>query len=145
MISIRPAAAQDWPAVAALLSESGLPLDGARQHLDAFILAIEAGVVIGTAGMEVSEGVGLLRSVAVAVQARGRALAKLLLQGIVEQARRRQVVQLFLLTTTASEYFAGRGFVALARDEAPALLRSSAEFNGACPLSATLMMLPLTA
>ena len=52
---------------------------------------------------------------------------------------------LYLLTTTAPDYFRRLGFRALARRHAPAALRESAEFRGACPDSALLMELTLRA
>ena len=38
MLTFRPAAESDWPAIEALLLQSALPLDGARGPLDAFVL-----------------------------------------------------------------------------------------------------------
>ena len=35
-LEIRNATEADWPGIAALLADSGLPLDGAREHLDHF-------------------------------------------------------------------------------------------------------------
>ena len=44
-----------------------------------------------------------------------------------------------LLTTTAASFFAKRGYRPLARDEAPAAVRATAEFRSICPASATCM------
>ena len=64
-IEIRSAAATDWLTVQALLQNLGLPLPGAREHLDEMLVAIQDGVVIACAGLERYGPDGLLRSVAV--------------------------------------------------------------------------------
>ena len=45
----------------------------------------------------------------------------------------------FLLTTTAERYFPKLGFKTIARDDVPASVQSSIEFQGACPASAIVM------
>jgi len=46
---------------------------------------------------------------------------------------------LYLLTTTAEEYFPSFGFEKVERSSVPAELNDSAELKGACPASATVM------
>jgi len=48
-MTLRPATENDWPAVAALLEANKLPLEGAREHLASYLLAISDGEVIGSA------------------------------------------------------------------------------------------------
>ncbi len=49
--------------------------------------------------------------------------------------------ELVLLTTTADAWFPRFGFERMSRDAAPASLRASEEFRGACPASAVVMRL----
>ena len=47
--------------------------------------------------------------------------------------------QLVLLTQTAEQFFARRGYAVIAREAAPAAVQHSAEFRSICPASATCM------
>jgi len=142
-IRLRQAGAADWPAVAALLRANALPLDGAEAHLATFVVATSGVEVVGVAGAEVHGDLALLRSVAVAPGLHGRGLGQSLVRTLLDEARRRSIRQVFLLTTTAADYFAGFGFRRLSREHAPRALQASTQFQGACPDSAALMVLPL--
>jgi N-acetylglutamate synthase-like GNAT family acetyltransferase len=142
-IALRPAAPSDWNAIAALLEANKLPLDGARDHLANYLLATHGSEVVGIAGAEVYGDVALLRSVAVAPTAHRQGVGKLLITRLLEEAKRRQIAKVYLLTVTAPEYFAQYGFMRGLRDNAPEALKASAEFQGACPASAAFMSLAL--
>ncbi|MDP3136261.1 MAG: arsenic resistance N-acetyltransferase ArsN2, partial [Burkholderiaceae bacterium] len=142
-ISLRPAATTDWAAIAALLKVNKLPLDGARDHLSTYLVANRGTEVVGVAGAEVFGDIALLRSVAVAPAVHRQGVGKLLVHRLLEEAKRRQIAKVYLLTVTAPEYFARFGFKRGARDDAPEALRASAEFQGACPASAAFMSLTL--
>ncbi len=49
------------------------------------------------------------------------------------------IENLYLLTTTAADYFERRGFTRIERSQVPERLRATAEFQGTCPASATVM------
>ena len=140
---LRPAVAADWSDVEELLAAYRLPLEGARQHLDSFMVAEQHGRLLGCIGLERYGDAGLLRSCAVADTDRGGGIGALLTKALIDGARRAGVKQLVLLTTTAENYFARFGFVQISRDAIPAALQDSAEFRGACPASATAMQLVL--
>ncbi|WP_425145038.1 arsenic resistance N-acetyltransferase ArsN2 [Deinococcus sp.] len=139
----RRATPQDWPGVAALLSASGLPLDGAREHLAHFVVAEHQGRMLGVAGLEVHREAGLLRSVATDVGARSQGVAGALVKVLLDEAATQGLASVSLLTTTASGYFTRFGFRGQPRSVAPASLGGSAEFRGACPASATFMTLSI--
>ena len=141
--SVRPATRDDWPAIRSLLEENYLPLDGAREHLADYLVALTDKVIVGCAGLERHEDVALLRSVAVAPLMRAKGIGKLLTTRIMDEARRTGVSRLYLLTLTAEDYFASRGFVCQSPGSAPAALTASAEFQGVCPDSAVLMSVSL--
>jgi amino-acid N-acetyltransferase len=140
-IALRPATRDDWPAIASLLEQQGLPLEGAADHLDAFIVATRDGVVVGVGGLEHHGEAALLRSLAVATP--GQGLGSRLVATLVAQARARGAAVVVLLTTTAAAYFSRFGFVPVTREDVPHALYASAEFQGACPASATVMRLDL--
>lgn len=143
-VVIRGATPNDWEAVAALLAASSLPLDGAREHLDGFVLAERAGATVGCAAVERYGDGGLLRSVAVAPSERGKGTGAALVSRCVADARAAGIGTLVLLTTTAERYFPRFGFEVIDRTSVAEAVRESAEFRGACPASATVMRLVLT-
>jgi amino-acid N-acetyltransferase len=64
-------------------------------------------------------------------------------QEVLRQARGDAIAELFLLTTTAAAFFERIGFRAIHREDVPAPVRASVEFQSACPSSATVMRLVL--
>lgn len=152
-LSLRQAGRADWPAIRALLEANGLPTDGAEAHLATFAVAIHGATacdqskaeIVGVAGVEPYGDVALLRSVAVAPGLHRQGIGDALVGLVIAEAKRRGIVRLFLLTTTAAGWFPRFGFAPLPRAQAPAALQASAEFRGACPASATLMAATLSA
>ena len=142
-IDIAPAHAADLPDVLALLERSRLPSDGLAAHVASTLVAKDRGRIVGSAALELHGRVGLLRSVAVAPSQRGRGLGERLTHDRIAWARDNNLRALYLLTTTAADYFAVLGFCTLDRREAPHEIRTSREFSDACPQSAVFMHLPL--
>ena len=143
--TIRRATPTDAPAVEALLTASHLPLDGVREALGCFVVAHDEGRLVGVAGIEecgVRGEHALLRSVAVDPAWRSRGLGRTLVSRAIALAESRGVKALYLLTTTAEHYFPSFGFAKTARDAVPEDVQSTAEFQGACPASATVMVRP---
>lgn len=142
-VSLRQANPADWPAIAALLELNKLPLDGARDHLSHYLVAMANGEVVGTAGAEVYGEIALIRSVAVAPGLHRHGIGRSMVGLLIDEARRRGLRSLHLLSVTAPEYFAQFGFKRGPRDNAPPALQASAEFQGACPACAAFMSLAL--
>jgi N-acetylglutamate synthase-like GNAT family acetyltransferase len=141
--TFRSATLDDWNEVAALLNDVHLPLDGAKEHLDDFLLAFCGGELAGVAGLERYDSTGLLRSVAVAE--RGTGLGEALVWQLVDHARAEKLTGIILLTTTAVDYFPRFGFRPISRLDASPSVQQSIEFKSACPSSAVVMELPLQA
>ena len=131
------------PSVLALLRECELPETGVREAFDRFIVAHAGNDVVGCCGLEVHGETGLLRSLAVARSHRGRGLGERCARAAIEQARRHGLSALYLLTTTASDYFVRLGFELCPRDDAPDAIRGSWEFRTGCPAMAVFMRLCL--
>jgi len=137
--------------VATLLDDAALPLAGARERLGDFIVVEGAGgALLGCAALERYPAAiggalasGLLRSVAVALPARGLGLGARLVERLLVTAREEGLANVTLLTTTAADYFPRFGFCVIARDETPPPVRDSLEFREACPDTATVMTLAL--
>jgi amino-acid N-acetyltransferase len=143
--SIRPANANDLRAVESALRDADLPLDGLQeQFADGYAVAEADGRLIGVEGIEVYGSDGLLRSAAVLPSWRGRGVGDALTRDRIEWARRRGLRSLYLLTTTAGDYFPRFGFHPADREAAPPAVRRSREFAEACPSTALFMTLPLS-
>lgn len=138
-LAVRLANMGDWSMIADLLREASLPLDGAREHLDNFLVGTIDGGIVCAGGLEIYGSDALLRSVVVAKKHRGSKFGLALIGKIMQLASERGVTRLFLLTTTAASYFGTFGFAPAAREEVPEAVRQSREFQGACPASATLL------
>ncbi|MEZ4422063.1 MAG: arsenic resistance N-acetyltransferase ArsN2 [Gemmatimonadota bacterium] len=139
---VGPASPTDRSAVEALLKAAALPLDGLDDAWARLLVARDdQGAVVGAAGLERHDDVGLLRSVVVAPRWRGRGVAGALCAQVIARARGEGIGAIHLLTTTAEAWFAARGFRALPRSDLPAALAGSAELTGACPASAVAMVL----
>jgi amino-acid N-acetyltransferase len=142
--AIRAATEGDLAAVETALRASDLPLDGLHEQFgDGYAVAESNGEVIGVEGIEVYDRDGLLRSAAVVQKWRGKGVGDALTRDRIEWARRRGLRSLYLLTTTAGDYFPRFGFSSASRDAAPDGIKRSREFSEACPSTALFMTLPL--
>jgi arsenate reductase len=144
-LAITPASAADLAAVASLLVACDLPTEGLVDHLATAVVARDGNTVIGSAALELYGDAALLRSVAVAATHRGRGIGERIVRAAFDVARSRGVVAVYLLTTTAPEFFTGLGFRRIARADVPDAVRASAEFTRLCPDSAVPMVRELPA
>ena len=134
-MDIRSVAAKD---VEALLAAAGLPVDDLGDDGIELWGAFEDRL-LGVVGVQWLDGAALLRSLAVDPAAREHGLGAKLC-GIVEaRARERKLSELWLLTTSARDYFARRGYEAVPREHAPVAVRATAQFTSLCPATATVM------
>jgi len=138
-MKIRKAINRDLDAVEGLLSASVLPLDGVKENLSGFIVAEEGGRIIGAVGLEKFGSIALLRSAVVSNEHRGSGVGRRLVEHILERAEKDGIEELFLLTTTAEDYFPRFGFTRTTRSAVPPAVKASAEFRGACPDTALVM------
>jgi amino-acid N-acetyltransferase len=128
-----------------LLSESGLPIEDITvQHLQHFFGFGSGPELEGLVGLELYGEVALLRSLAVASSRRGTGLGSGLVAHAERHARDQGVQSLYLLTTTAEQFFLRRGYARIPRDEAPTAIKGTREFSGICPVSSVFMVKHLT-
>ncbi|HEV7765758.1 MAG TPA: arsenic resistance N-acetyltransferase ArsN2 [Thermoanaerobaculia bacterium] len=142
-VTLRSAVDGDLTDIERLLVESSLPLIGVAESLGTFIVAESNGQLVGVVGLEICCEYALLRSTAVASEWRDRGLGRRLVERIIAEAEVRGIRALYLLTTTAERYFPSFGFANTTRDVVPAPVQQTAEFQSACPASATVMCLEL--
>lgn len=136
-----PARPGDLAEIRALLQGERLPQeDLTAAHLEHFVVLRDGAAIAAVAGFERHGRHGLLRSVAVAPALRERGLGAALVEAIETQARALQLEALYLLTTTAAEFFARRGYRRIERGAAPQPVQASREFSALCPSTATCMV-----
>jgi amino-acid N-acetyltransferase len=141
-MALEPEAARphDLPGAIDLLRRCGLPdRDVAERFGHYFVVREDDGRVVGVGGLEVHGEDGLLRSVAVDAAYRGQGLGVRLVQAVIDRALRLELRTLYLLTTTARDFFARQTFVDCPRDAAPPGIRESWEFQAGCPATAAFM------
>ena len=128
---IRPARRADMPAVRDLLGKVGLRLGDAGDD-DAnwfFVLANEDGV-IGTVALEVLGDDAILRNLAMDEEHRGGGYGWMLADMAVSQARFRGVRRIYLLTESASDFFAAKfGFRVVDRSTVSPRVAGSSVFR----------------
>jgi amino-acid N-acetyltransferase len=138
-MQIRGATNSDLAAVEKLLRASDLPTDGVRDNFSSFVVADDDGAIAGAIGLEKYGSVALLRSAVVSPDHRGSGVGRKLVEQLLERAEEAGVDELYLLTTTAEQYFPRFGFTRTTRAAVPDAVKASAEFRGACPDTAVVM------
>ena len=140
-MQITSAQTQDETSIKTLLHACDLPTDDLdASHMDHFLVIKDNGKVVGSVGLEICGKYGLLRSLAVSKSLRGRSLGSKLVEQIEAYARTHQLKSLYLLTTTADQFFIHTGYQIIQRQNAPAPIQKTTEFQSICPESAVCMV-----
>jgi len=139
-ITIVPAMVDQTEAIQALLAEAELPSEDFGQHLGHFLTAKQNGRLAGAVGLEIYGEVGLLRSLVVDTTYRGKGLGIKLCERIFDYAHAHGIKKLYLLTTTAADFFPKLGFSTTTRDSVPPAIQSTEEFASICPATAVCMV-----
>ena len=129
----------DWPAIRGLLTDAGLPLDGAAEAFATGVVASDDARVVGCAAIEPYGAAALLRSVAVAADRQGTGVGSALVRALEDLARDQGSTSLILLTETAESWFSRLGYAAIDRSSVPADVAGSIEFVTACSTTAVAM------
>jgi amino-acid N-acetyltransferase len=123
-----------------LLSAANLPTkDITEPLLRNFWVYVAQDKMIGVVGLELLDGVALLRSLAVDSAHRNRGMGTELARYAEQMAAEQNVRELYLLTNSAQEFFESRGYKRISRQSAPPEVRGTREFSELCPASSLLM------
>ena len=134
---------EGFEAFRTLLKSSGLPADDLDYQRDLLVGYYEEGSLVGTGGLEVHGGYGLLRSLSVKLGIRGKSVGTAITEYLLNQAKEKKLKGIYLLTETAKGFFEKKGFQVVTRDQVPGEVKSSSEFSHVCPTSAVVMRLML--
>ncbi len=121
-----------------LLQQHKLPVTDIDEDKLLYLL-LDGERVIGTAGLEIFEDCALLRSVSVVKEEQGKGYGNFLNSAIENYAAESGIGCLYLLTTTAKDFFDKQGYCVINRQDAPASVQQTAEFTSLCPSSAVIM------
>ena len=139
-MDIQSAAPGDLRDIQDLLRTVDLPAeDLTPEHIAHFLVGHDGRRLVGVVGMEPTGDGALLRSLAVRPAHQGEGLGGALLDAAEERARRQEVRTLYLLTTTAADYFGVRGYERIEREALPEAIQQTEEAARLCPASATCM------
>ena len=137
-MKIETFAGDDEKQVLRFLSEANLPTgDLTSDKLKDFLVAKrEDGSIVGAIGIEACQDLGLLRSLVVHPSHRERGFGKALTSEIEKYALKKEIGALFLLTTTAVDFFPRLGYQVIPRESVPESIAKTEEFKNICPASA---------
>jgi amino-acid N-acetyltransferase len=121
-----------------LLQQHGLPVSDIDDDKLLYLL-LDGEKIIGTAGLEIFEDCALLRSVSVIKEEQGKGFGKVINEQIEKFTKESGINCLYLLTTTAKDFFDKQGYCVIRREDSPETVKQTAEFSSLCPASAVVM------
>lgn len=134
---------ESFEAFRSLLKASSLPADDLNYKKDLLVGYYEGDSLVGTGGLEIHGNYALLRSLSVKLGIRGKAVGTTITEYLLNEARKKKLKAIYLLTETARGFFLKKGFREVPRDEVPAEVKASSEFSHVCPTTAVVMYLPV--
>ena len=137
-IKIENFTTNDKEKVLNLLSAAELPVeDLTNEKMKNFMVAkVKDEAIIGVVGVEMYRKIGLLRSLAIHPAYRGKGVGRRLTRKIESFGRHCGIKTLYLLTTTAADFFSKMGYKVTQRDKVPESIAKTQEFKSICPVSA---------
>ena len=122
----------DLKDVLELLDLVNLTTEGVSDNLDHFFVVKENGTIVGCAGVEVYEKIGLLRSLAIHPDHQKSGLGTELTEKLLTYAEDMGIQELYLLTSTARKFFEKFEFKLLAKDDLKPIIKRSPNFSHSC-------------
>lgn len=121
-----------------LLTQQQLPVSDITEDTLLYVL-LDGEKMIGTAGLEIFDDCALLRSVSVIKEAQGMGLGRIINNGMEKYAKESGINCLYLITTTAKDFFDRQGYCAIDRAATPGSIMQTAQFTALCQSTAVVM------
>jgi amino-acid N-acetyltransferase len=137
-MNIVPASQNSFSSAIELLKQNNLPTEDITPGTQLFVVE-DGNEVIATVAVEYDYDDALLRSLSVSETKRGSGIGSELVSFIEDYVRRQGVRNMFLLTTTAADFFAKRGYKVIDRSNVPEFIQKTKEYSVICASSSTLM------
>jgi len=125
-----------------LLVENNLPVSDLNDHIT-FFVEKTGNDIIAVGGIEDAGTDAIIRSIAVAENYRGLGYGADITRQLLNYAKTKSKKDIYLLTTTAHNYFPRFGFKEVNRQDLPAAVKDSSQYKDVCPDSAVIMKLKL--
>jgi amino-acid N-acetyltransferase len=142
-MNIVPASQNSFSAAIALLKKYNLPTEDLDPGKQLFVVE-DGDRVIGTVAVEYDYNNALLRSLSVEEEKRSTGTGKELVDFIEDYVQKQGVQTIYLLTTTAADFFSKRGYEIIDRNNVPDFIKNTSEYSVICASSSTLMKKDLT-
>jgi len=126
--------------VVEILRNSRLPEADIDLNRQFFVGYQSATRLEGIGALEIHGSSALVRSMAVLHNGQNKGVGSSILSRLIQQAREKNLKDLYLLTETAENFFARNGFEKTDRSTVPDAILNSEEFKNLCPDSAICMM-----
>jgi amino-acid N-acetyltransferase len=137
-MNIVPASQNSFSAAINLLKKNNLPTEDISPGTQLFVIE-EGDEVIATVAVEYDYSDALLRSLSVSEEKRTSGVGKKLVDFIEDYVKKQGVQHIYLLTTTAENFFLKRGYKTIERDTVPDFIKNTSEYSVICASSSTLM------
>lgn len=137
-MNIVPASQNSFSAAIALLKKNNLPTEDLDPGKQLFV-AEEGDEVIATVAVEYDFNDALLRSLSVTEEKRSSGVGGQLVDFIEDYAKKQGIQTIYLLTTTAADFFQKRGYQIIDRSNIPVFIQNTKEYSVLCASSSTLM------
>ena len=137
-MNIVPASQNSFTAAIELLKKNNLPTEDINSGTQLFVLEENDGV-IGTVAVEYDFNVALVRSLSLAEEKRKSGIGEILVRFIEHYVHKQGVHSVYLLTTTAENFFLKKGYKRIDRNKVPDFIKNTKEYSVLCSSSSTLM------
>ena len=137
-MDIQPIVNDQFNEVIDLLNRNNLPTSDITRETKLFVMT-DQNKIIGSIGLEIKKNMGLLRSLSVDDKYRNKGSAISLVNYLEDFARELHLDSIYLLTTTAEQFFTKRKYKVIDRNTIPDEIRDTSEFQSVCPASAVVM------
>jgi amino-acid N-acetyltransferase len=138
IMNIVPASQNSFSAAINLLKKNNLPTEDLDPGKQLFVVE-EGNEVVATVAVEYDYNSALLRSLSVAEEKRGSGIGKELVDFVEDYINKQGVQTIYLLTTTAADFFRKRGYQIIDRSAVPQFIQDTREYSVLCASSSTLM------
>lgn len=121
-----------------LLKQQQLPVSDITEDTLLYVL-LDGEKMTGTAGLEIFDDCALLRSISVIKEEQGKGLGRIINDGMEKYAKESGINCLYLITTTAKDFFYRQGYCAIDRAATPETIKQTEQFSALCPSTAVVM------
>jgi amino-acid N-acetyltransferase len=134
---------REMQVIQSLLEANNLPVSDLNDDITFFVEKANDSI-IATGGIESAGNDAIIRSIAVDDAYKGKGFGSKITRQLLNYAKETGMKDIYLLTTTAENYFPRYGFKKIDRQEVPMDVKNSSQYKDVCPDSAVVMKLDYT-